>query len=109
MKSLQYCEINVLKQSVSILNVGNTEPPLNVHVCDFSASSACYVFLFSPIRATYPAHLNPPRLDYSNCTWRRVQIMKFLVMQFFSFSCHLTSKYPLQHPVLKHPQPIFLP
>jgi hypothetical protein len=34
-----------------------------------------------------PSHL--PRLDYSNYTWRRVQIMKLLVMQFSSFSRHL--------------------
>jgi hypothetical protein len=41
-----------------------------------------------------PPH--PPRLDYSNYTWRRVQIMKLLVMQFSPFTCHLIplrSKY----------------
>jgi hypothetical protein len=31
-----------------------------------------------------PSH--PPRLDYSNYTWRRVQITKLLVMQFSPFS-----------------------
>jgi hypothetical protein len=39
----------------------------------------------------------PPRLDYSNYTWRRVQIMKLLVMQFSPFTSHLIplrSKYP---------------
>jgi hypothetical protein len=33
-------------------------------------------------------------------------------MQFSAFSRHLIplrSKYPPQHPVLKHPQPMFLP
>jgi hypothetical protein len=34
-----------------------------------------------------PSH--PPRLDYSNYTWRRVQITKLLVMQFSPFSRHL--------------------
>jgi hypothetical protein len=46
----------------------------------------------------------PPRLDYSNYTWRRVQIMKLLIMQFSLFTRHLIplrSKYPPQHPVLK--------
>jgi hypothetical protein len=54
---------------------------------------------------TRPSH--PPRLDYSNYTWRRVQITKLLVMQFSPFTRHLIppwSKYPPQHPVLKHPQ-----
>jgi hypothetical protein len=30
----------------------------------------------------------PPRLDYSNYTWRRVKISKLLIMQFAPFSCH---------------------
>jgi hypothetical protein len=45
-----------------------------------------------------PSH--PPRLDYSNYTWRRVQITKLLIMQFSPFSRHLIplrSKYPPQH------------
>jgi hypothetical protein len=36
-----------------------------------------YAFLFS-IRATCPSH--PPWLDHSNYTWRRVQVMKLLIM-----------------------------
>jgi hypothetical protein len=75
-----------------------------------------------------PSH--PPRLDYSNYSWQRVQIMKLLVMQFSPPSPHLTpttapcsqkptvynhlstqfsntlSLYPPQHPVLKQPQSI---
>jgi hypothetical protein len=34
-----------------------------------------------------PSH--PLRLVYSNYTWRRLQITKFLVMQFSPFSRHL--------------------
>jgi hypothetical protein len=56
-----------------------------------------------------PPH--PPRLYNSNYTWRRLQIMKLLVMQFPPTSRHsipLWSKYSPQHPVLKHPQFMFL-
>jgi hypothetical protein len=47
----------------------------------------------------YPFHL--PLLDHSNYTWRRVQVMKLLVMQFSPPSRHLIplqAKYPPQHP-----------
>jgi hypothetical protein len=62
-----------------------------------------------------PRPPRPRRLDNSNYTWRRVQITKLLVMQFSPSSHHLIlprSKYPPQHPVLKHPQcqgPCFTP
>jgi hypothetical protein len=49
----------------------------------------------------------PRRLDNSNITRRRIQIMKLLVMQFSPpsrLSIPLRSKYFPQHPVLKHPQ-----
>jgi hypothetical protein len=55
-----------------------------------------------------PSH--PPWLEHSN--WRRVQVMKLFIMQFSPTFCHfisLRSKYSPQHPVLKHPQPMFLP
>jgi hypothetical protein len=38
--------------------------------------------------------------------------MKLLIMHLSPSSCHfipLRSKYSLQHPVLEHPQPMFLP
>jgi hypothetical protein len=41
-----------------------------------------------------PSH--PSWLDHSNYTWRRVQVMKLLIMQFSPISCHfipLWSKY----------------
>jgi hypothetical protein len=42
----------------------------------FSSPHSCYMTRLS----------HPPRLDYSNYTWRRVQIMKLLVMQLGSLS-----------------------
>jgi hypothetical protein len=59
-----------------------------------------------------PRLSHPRRLHYSNYTWWRVQITKLFVMQFSLFSFHLIrlrSKYPPQHPVLKHPQSMFFP
>ena len=41
-----------------------------------------------------------------------VQITKLFIMQFSPFPCYLVPlrpKYPPQHPILKHPQPTFLP
>jgi hypothetical protein len=44
---------------------------------------------FSPHSFYMPRPCQPPRLDYSNYTWRRVQITKLLVMQFSPFTRHL--------------------
>jgi hypothetical protein len=58
----------------------------------------------------YPS--DPPWLGHSNYTWRRVRAMKLLVMQLSPPSRHsipLRSKYSPQHPVLKHPQSLYLP
>jgi hypothetical protein len=44
-----------------------------------------------------PSH--PPWLDHPNYTWRRVQVMKLLIMLFSATSCHfisLRSKYSPQ-------------
>jgi hypothetical protein len=35
-----------------------------------------------------PCPSHPPWLDHSNYIWRRVQVMKLLIMQFSSTSCH---------------------
>jgi hypothetical protein len=93
-----------------------------VHIkLDFSSSPhSCYT-----IR---PSHL--PRLDHSNYTWRRVQIIVRSRTQTMEFVCCLLKstnyeapryavfptlpsplrpKYSPQHPVLKHPQSMFLP
>jgi hypothetical protein len=75
-------------------------------------SNYLYAFLLSTHSCYMPRPSHPPRLHYSNYTWRRVQIMELSVMQFSSFSRHLISlwsKYPPQHLVLKCPQPMFLP
>jgi hypothetical protein len=61
-------------------------------------------------RAYYmPCPPHPPWLDRSNYTWRRVQVMKLLIMQFSPISCHfisLRSRYS-QHPVLNLPKWFF--
>jgi hypothetical protein len=60
---------------------------------------------FLPHSCYKPRSSHPPRLNYYNNTWQRVQIMKLLIMKFSLFSCHLMSlwsEYPLQHLVLKH-------
>jgi hypothetical protein len=54
----------------------------------------------------------PCWLHHFNYTWQRVQVMKLLIMQFCPTSYHfirLWSKYSPQHPVLRHPQSMFLP
>jgi hypothetical protein len=59
-----------------------------------TAPHSCYM--------TRPSH--PPRLDYSNYTWRRVQITKLFGMQFFSIlpsphpsSVQISSSAPCSH------------
>jgi hypothetical protein len=52
-----------------------------------------------------PCPSHPTWLDHSNYTWRSVQVMKLLNMQFPPTSPYfipLRSKYSPQHPVLKH-------
>jgi hypothetical protein len=76
------------------------------------AFSLFYMRPSSPHSCYMPRLSHPPRLDYSNYIWRRVEITKLPVMQFSPLSRHsipLRSKYPPQHPVLKHPQSVFLP
>ena len=63
----------------------------------------------------YTCHIrgpSPPPFHHPNNTLHLVQIMKFLIMQFFPFLCYflpLRPKYPPQHPILDHSQPMFLP
>jgi hypothetical protein len=47
------------------------------------STNSLYAILFPP--SCYMPHQSyPPRLDHSDYSWPRVQITKFLVMQFFS-------------------------
>jgi len=72
-----------------------------------------------------PVHISPlphtrymPRPSHSswfyhphNIGWA-VQIIQLFIMQFSPLTCHLVPlrpKYSPQHPILKHPQPAFLP
>ncbi len=59
------------------------------------------------------AHLShPPYLTHPQYIGWAVQIIKLLIMYFSSlyyYPIPLTSKYSPQHPVHKHPQPMFLP
>jgi hypothetical protein len=53
-----------------------------------------------------PCPSHPPWFDHSNYAWRRVRVMKPLIMQFSLTSRHFIpprTKYYPQHPVLKHP------
>jgi hypothetical protein len=42
-----------------------------------------YAFLFSAHSCYMPCPFHPPWLDQSNYTWRRLQVMKLLIMQSF--------------------------
>jgi hypothetical protein len=58
----------------------------------------------------HPSHSS--RLDRPNNTWWGVQIIKLLIIKSAPFPCYLLPlrlKYSPQHPILKHPQPTFLP
>jgi hypothetical protein len=54
-----------------------------------------------------PCPPHSPWFDLSNNIWWWIQIMKLPTVHLSPFSCYsipLRSKYPPQHPVLKHPQ-----
>jgi hypothetical protein len=53
----------------------------------------------SPHTCYMPCPSHPPRLDLSDYTWQRVQVMKLLIMQFSPASCYFIpfwSKYSPQ-------------
>jgi len=63
-------------------------------ICIFDFPHGCYV--------PHPLHL--PWYNHLNSMHWRVYTMKNLIMQFSPLSCYfLTSKYSLQHCILKHP------
>ena len=52
------------------------------------------------------------RFDHPHSIEWGIQIIQLLIMQFPPLPCHLVSprpKYSPQHPILKYPQPTFLP
>jgi hypothetical protein len=70
------------------------------------AFSAKILYAFSPLHACCMTCPRPPPWPYRSYNiWWNVQIMKFLIIQSSLESRHilpLSSKYSLQHPVLKH-------
>jgi hypothetical protein len=61
-----------------------------------------YMHSSSPHLCYMPCPSLPPWLEHSNYTWRTVQVMKLLIMQFSPTFCYfnsLWSKYSPQHPV----------
>jgi hypothetical protein len=66
----------------------------------------------SPHSCYMPCQSLPSWLYHSYFIWRGVQFMNLLIIQLPPISRHyisLRSKYSPQHPVLKHPQSLFLP
>jgi hypothetical protein len=58
---------------------------------------------FSPLPVQHALPAYPPCVGNSNYTWRSVQVMKLLIMQFSPTSYHLiplSSKQSPQHPAL---------
>jgi hypothetical protein len=93
---------------------------LSTHLCSVLPSdsflltfSSIFYMHSSPPHSCYmscPSH--PPWLDPPNYIQKSVQVMELLNVQICPTSCHflsLWSKYPPQHPILKHPLSIFLP
>jgi hypothetical protein len=77
-----------------------------------ASPTVSYMHSSSPHSYCMPCPSNLPLLDHSNYIWRKIQVMKHLIMKFSPTSCHfvsLRSKYSPQHPVLKRPQSVFLP
>jgi len=59
-----------------------------------------------------PRRSHSSRFDHPNNIWWRVQIIKLLIMYFSPLPWYLVPlrpKYSPQQPILKHPQPMFLP
>jgi hypothetical protein len=68
-----------------------------------------YAFIFSPIRATWPAHLILCDMIVLIILGEEYKSRSSSLCSFLHSLVPLRSKYPPQHPVLKHPQSMFLP
>ena len=69
-----------------------------------------YAYLF-PHTCHMPCPNHPPLFEHPNNWWGK-QHMKLLIMQFSPFPCYLVPLNPKclpQHPILRHPLPMFLP
>jgi hypothetical protein len=67
--------------------------------------------LYMQSSSSHPCYMSclfhPPWLGQSNCMWRKVQVMKLLILQFSQTAYYfipLWSKYSSLHPLLKYPQ-----
>jgi hypothetical protein len=68
--------------------------------------------LLLPHTCYMPRPSHSSRFDHPKNIWWRVQITKLLVVPSSPLPCYLVRlvpKYLPQHPILKHPQLIFLP
>jgi hypothetical protein len=82
------------------------------HFPSDSLADNLYAFLFSPNHSTFPAHLILLDFIILIILGEEHNIRSSSLCSFFPTSRHLIplrSKYPPQHPVLKHPQSMFLP
>jgi hypothetical protein len=78
---------------------------LGLTSCLFPSGFPIIFYMHSSSSMLCPSH--PPWFNNSNYTWRRVQVMKLLIMQFSPTSCQfipLRFKYSPQRPVLTYPE-----
>jgi len=70
------------------------------------------IHLSSPHTCYMPRPSNSSLFYYPKNIWWTVRIIKLLIMQFFPLPCYLVPlrpRYSPQHPILKYPEPTFLP
>ena len=69
--------------------------------------------LYTPLLSHHTCYMSRPsrssRFYHPNNIWWGIQIIKLLIMYFSPFHYYSYTITPPQHPILKHPQPTFLP